>query len=233
MIDPATGRFDWMEWIPGPPDRVYQGRNTMEFYIPHDMVGYYNGGGLPGVMLDPNRRASWPYTIGETTAKQHYPIWACTWTSGSEAWNRRGIAPETSRTARPLRPSDQAEKLTPIQTAMHYRAIQDILDYRVRIGLPPIKYLRSLGTIKEHNEVSPVATQCPSGRMQPLYDFLEPPEDDMTPAQVQAMIDASLVPVKAQLDSLNKAIMDREYLRELASGPIADVRSAIAKLEES
>mgnify|MGYP000884967249 FL=1 len=188
MIDPDTGRFDWMEWIPGPPDRVYPGRNTLEFYIPHDMVGYYNGSGPPGVMLDPNRSASWPYTIGETKAFQHYPIWSPCWTSGSEYWNRRGIAPETVRTVRPLQ--DPAEPLTPIQVEMHLRAIHDIEEYRAGIGLPPIVFRRSLGTIKEHREVSPVPTSCPSGRMQPLYDALE--VDDVTPEQVQQMIDAAL-----------------------------------------
>lgn len=188
-IDTVTGRFSWMQWIPGPPERVYPGRNTMEFYIAHDMVGYYNGGSVPGVMLDPSRRASWPWTYGETAAFQHYPVWACTWTSGSEYWNRNGVAPETSRTMRPLQ--DDAEPLTLAQLEMHCRAIADIEEYRQRIGLRPITFRRSLGTIREHREVSPVVTTCPNGRMQPLYDALE---DEMS------------VEDKARLDRLERIV---------------------------
>ena len=43
---------------------------------------------------------------------------------------------------------------------------------------------------------------------------------------------AGVAKLKAQVDSLNEAVMDREGLREIASGPIDVVRDAVAKLEE-
>lgn len=185
-IDLATGRFDWMTWDPGPPERVYPGRNTLEYYIPHDMGGYYRPGSYTP-MRDPARQASWPYTVGEDACYQHYPIWAPCWTSGSEHWNRRGIAPETVRTVRPLRPSDTAEPFTTAQVGFHLLAIADIYEYRARIGLPRIQYARSLGTVKWHSEVSPVVTLCPSGRAEPLAAMLERfREDPMTPEEKQA-----------------------------------------------
>lgn len=219
--------------IPGIPDKQYSQPNTGIGFGCHSVVGsaqaalnrFLSTDRLPNGQYTPAAAASCTFILkknGELI--QMYPVTASTWTSGSRGANTQYIPLELEGGALP----DYSEPMTDAQVATFVLLIRDLETFK------GIKYVPNVNMLQHKQLVAMYgggATACASDRYQRGYDALM--EEDMTAAETQAMIDASLVPVKAQLDSLNKAIMDREYLRELASGPIADVRSAIAKLEES
>ena len=43
MAITPDGWFDWTRQKPGPTDKLYSQRNSVDFYVAHSAVGYYGG----------------------------------------------------------------------------------------------------------------------------------------------------------------------------------------------
>jgi hypothetical protein len=96
----------------------------------------------------------------------------------------------------------------PIEPAQLKSALDLIAEWKIYANDTPER----LRTMWEHKEVatrwSPNAggTLCPSGRYDKLWAKLVKEDTDMTPAEVQALIDASLVSVKAEQAKVSKTL---------------------------
>jgi hypothetical protein len=176
MAISPDGWFDWMRRQPGPLDKVYSERNTVDFYVAHSAVGYY--GGWANRLFSQQRDAAGRYTayaavsahgwIGyDGVCVQHYPLTASCWASGSRTANTRGVAFETEGGA----PGRESEPLTEAQLAALVRILEDIAVWK---GATNAYWRRpsspqDLGaTLYEHRECvrfGSAPTACPSGRI--------------------------------------------------------------------
>lgn len=172
----ADGWIDIARREPGPAWKVYPGRQSGEFVVPHSYEGYHGPGAR---VFDPAAQASWTGTILQSgELAQHYPVWAPVWASGNGNINRRCSAWEFEGT--------NAEPWTDAQLATGLALVTALGDfygreYRRVPWLTPRIPAPSLpapsGWILEHNEVADWegdgGTRCPSGRNSRLYAALE------------------------------------------------------------
>lgn len=193
------GIFDWMEQRPGPSDKVYSERNSVELFIPHSMVGRLNGWysrlfDLTKVLVD----GVWRYTPNAAAsvhgsvllnghAIQHYSVFASCWASGWRPQNVRGNAWEHESEYTAGAP-DESKAFTAAQVATDLRIIADIRDFKARQGIdwkptrPPANdRLNPNHTLYVHNECVRIwgggATACESGRAAPLWAALAHPAE--------------------------------------------------------
>lgn len=170
----ADGFFDWMDRVPGPADKVYSTPNAAMMYLPHSAVGYYPGWAsrlfnlerLPNGRYTPYAAASvhgWLPKMG--TPKQHYPIFASCWASGSFYPNTMGVAFENEGGP----PGNESEPLTDWQVSCNIKAIQELIEFRQwdTVRRPTDQW--DVGAqLYEHNECTrwgSEPTACPSGRI--------------------------------------------------------------------
>lgn len=159
----------WVDWAikrPGPPNKVYEQKNSRRGIVLHSMEGWLTGS--LAELDKPTRQASWTFSLAlDGTLYQHYPLDASIWASGNFKANTSYGALELEGLASmPIDPAQLASL---------------------------IRLLRELGfkdpgsTIREHRQVwnidTPNAgpTACPSARYAPLYAALAAPtpqEDD-------------------------------------------------------
>jgi hypothetical protein len=155
----AAGWFDWAERDPGPEWKVNGGMNGGKGMVPHSAEGYWPH--LRDELWKPARRASW----GASNLKngrfiQHYPVFACTWTSGAGYPNNNFFAFENEGVA--------GEALTPQQTTNIIRCGKDLMARYHWIPTRPINSADKSASLYEHNECvrwGADPTACPSGRI--------------------------------------------------------------------
>lgn len=188
----ADGFFDWAERRPGPANKQYSTRNTMEFFVPHSLEG--TGDGF-GVISSAARQASWCGTVmKDGRLVQFYPVWTSCWASGNAEINTRAAAFEHEGFAG--QPVDPRQVQCDIRILADLKALTGRTYQRVTPvpKSPPLTNPPGVGRIVEHNEVALWATPnagptaCPSGRIQPLYDALSAPqEEEMTKDERERM----------------------------------------------
>ena len=186
MID-ETGWLDWTTKAPGPHDKVYSQRNSIEGFACHSMVGYYPG--ALSRLLSQQRTedgrytayaaASWHFSIRYTgEVMQHYSVWESCWTTGSRKANTMTVASELEGGFNPT-----TEPMTEAQARSWVRIIKDLEAYR---DFPFVVG----ANIRQHKEWVALyggnATACASDRYQKGYDLLE--EDDMTDEELKAAL---------------------------------------------
>ena len=193
----VNGWLDWCEHLPGPADKVYSAKNAGNGLALHSMEGY-GYGGIHGRMnntdRDPDGRytfyaqASWMFSLMvDGTLIQHYPVTASTWTSGNWLANTTlwGIESE-------------GKAGTPLTAAQVKTVLRLWREYEAHTGKFATRE-HPIRTLWEHNEVALWAepnggpTSCPSHRYDPAYaaNAASPiEEDDMTPEQIEALVNA-------------------------------------------
>ncbi len=224
------GYFDFATRDAGPAQKVYQGINSLEFFVGHSMEGWYATGGRSELMKA-ERQASWHGTIltsGEFV--QHYPVTACCWASGNENINRRGFAVEMEGMAgQPATTGQQltAKKLRGELAAHAGRGYPHINAPGGHYTAPLPILSKPDGRFVVHSEVAtwitPNAgpTACPSGR----WDFMwsgvatQPQEEnEMTEAEIRALVDAAIA---HQFPKLLRAAVEGGFTEESAKADIA------------
>jgi hypothetical protein len=170
------GWFDWMQRVPGPPDKRYTQPNAVDFYVAHSAVGYY--GGWASRLFSTARDANGRYTAYAAVSchgwipydgacLQHYPVTASCWASGSREANTRGVAFEIEGGA----PGRESEPLTEAQLGALKRILRDVAAWK---GATNAYWRRPTddrdlhATLYEHRECVRFGsgpTACPSNRI--------------------------------------------------------------------
>ena len=223
-----NGWFDWAIQDPGPEDRILSSLQLpLVLVVHHSMEGVYNYPGGYTALRDPNRKpTAWQWSVErDGQLLQHY---------GAFKHLQHGHA------ANVLGPGGESEgfyyePLTPEQVASWRRIHSDINEYRERKGLPPLTrnperlpQATKRGWV-EHREMAPAynTTQCPSERYAPLWASYE--EDDMTPAEVEAIVNKRLDDVlPAYYRSLTRGYWDRNAPGAYTDPPDPEVVAGIA-----
>ncbi len=204
IIVDSSGWVQQFPSHPGPKDKVYSKRNTGEFIVNHSIVGSVDA--ALGRFMSDQRDASGNYTSYAAASVmfinpkvgmpiQMYPIWASTWTSGGPEANCSMWAVENEGGAQP----NYSEPLNSNQ-------VENLLLIK-QVWEQTKKKTASRATFREHSEVAQQygysPTACPSGRIQPFYDALQ--EDEMTPEEVQAIVDQTINQKLASSQLINSA----------------------------
>lgn len=185
MITP-DGFFDWMTRNPGPADRgAYMGGRptSMECITHHSMEGWM---GSYSAMTDPSRfPTAWHWSVPRTDGmvpEQHYPVFARL--VHGHAANILGPGGESE--------GDKDQPLTDwqIECWLRIHADMEVFAGRKYTRNPIISGISARGLV-EHRQMGPTA--CPSERYAPLWATIAgPKEQDMTPAEVQRIIDTTI-----------------------------------------
>jgi len=209
------GWFDWCERVPGPADKVYSDRNSVKMYLPHSAVGYY--GGWEGRLFSSARDAQGRYTdyaaasvhlwlpqASTEKPKQHYPIWASCWASGSRYPNTMGVAAENEGGFDPTN-----EPLTDWQVECNVRAIRELAALRQWLTVRrPIDENDVGAQLYEHGECirwGSGSTSCPSNRI-PWTTIIQRLEADMATLTYAEFLEFFKKAMKEQkLEPLNDA----------------------------
>lgn len=177
---------------PGHPDKVgysFAGElNPKRGAVDHSAEGFWHGIHL--ALDDPNRRASWQFTVGYDRIEQHYPLLANCW-HGGDVDDDGGVSANIDLVGKehlgvagtPLTPS-QVELSTKLDIWIMEQLGRSV--WQRFDGWDPDDGKTFLAT--EHNEVSDAPTACPSGRIpwdekrRRIEEYFAHPilEDDMT-----------------------------------------------------
>ena len=207
-----NGWLDWTARNGGPLNKVYAEPNVGEGICWHSMEGGYFGS--LAEMMKPERQASWTFSLRlDGQLVQHYPVDESCWASGNFHANTHFWSVELEGTFN-----------MPINTAQMATAKKLIAEWEGHTGQVATRPT----TLLEHREVatrwSPNAggTACPSERYAPLWAALEEQEEDMTRAEVLALLaEKGLmgpgVPTLARLDEfVTKAFVAVQPTRSMA-----------------
>ncbi len=194
----GDGWFDWMDRVPGPPDKVYAKRNTAQIYLPHSAVGYYPGWAsrlfsnertgtcLHGGVHLPLGGDYTSYAAASVTGWipfsgpviQHYSIFDSCWASGSWYPNTNGIAFENEGGA----PGNFMQPLNPYQIEVNTRIALDLQTYHVSRGSTlwvhprrPNSATDLMAQLYEHGECTrwgSSPTACPSERLRNVWPLI-------------------------------------------------------------
>lgn len=186
MITP-DGYFDWAIRDPGPPEKQYSQRNSVQGVIFHSAVGYYAGWQHRLFNMDrlANGRFT-PYAAASVTGMvrydgtlmQNYPIRASCWASGNRVANTNFDAYETEGGA----PGNEHELLRGPQKETQLRIVRETMEYR---QLTEVRRITSLAPgsvipstifwLGEHQECvdrwGGAPTACPSSRI-PWLEYM-------------------------------------------------------------
>lgn len=246
----SDGWVSWAMRLPSHPAKQYLEPNRGIGIACHSVVGELHTGQVPARFLSDQREASDPnrftaYAAASTmfllykdgTLGQCYPVNVSTWTSGGREANTNYMAVELAGGAAP----NYGEPMTDGQVESFVRLVRDLEAFRGISYVPGVNILQHKDLAQKYG-YSPTA--CASDRYQRAWDILASPkqvEESVTPEQVDALVAplrAAIAELKqavadgqAELAKLNAAVMDREYLREIAAGPIAGVRDAVQRLD--
>lgn len=214
----SDGWCDWATRRPGPPAKVFAGRNSCRGLVCHSAEGW-----LPGIFgeLDkPERQASWHFTIALSGSLfQHYPIAASCWASGNFKANSTLIAVECEGT--------KDAPLTDAQAAAMLRLATDV---EAAAG---IKLVRGV-TLWEHNEVAlwetPNAgpTSCPSHRYDAFFEDLRLADEPAPPpTPIRDVLDQQILDY---VDALNTAV---KHFEERVENALAALDDGINRAREA
>lgn len=169
----------WVSWAlrePGPASKVNGGTNGLLGLAWHSAEGFEAG--MKSVLNGP-RRASWHFSnMLDGRLKQHYPVFAQTWTSGSNTPNNNAPGTESEGMA--------GTPLNDLQTANVVRLVKEFEAYTGQQATRDLDAWSKAGLVLvEHRECvrwGSASTACPSDR----YDWpriLAALEDDMATQQ--------------------------------------------------
>jgi hypothetical protein len=201
------GWFDWAQRMPGPPEKVWEGTNTLAGIVFHSAVGSLQG--VVNVVFGPveNQRSVTGVVGYDGRFIQFYPVTACPWANGNRSLNMSllGFEFEGGRDT----PATVSEPLTVQQEDVSVRILRDLAEYK-RV---PVSFWQRPTTLKEHREIS--ATACPSGRI-------------TWPAILQKLASSPSPTSSQQLDAvLAVALQIHEFSLGKAVQPISQERKAV------
>lgn len=192
-----------VRWIP-PVNKQRGTRSTIDGITAHSAVGYR--GGLHSVLSLPDsvRVAGWHFSpLQNGVVEQHYPLNAVLYHAGNYHANLHTVGVEHEGG---YNPAD--EPLTEAQRA----ASVDLFRW---IGIQgQFSLSRSVKgrTLHEHNEVSDIVTQCPSGRI-PWEFYTNEQEEEMNPDYTMVYPGEWLSKVAARV---GVSVEQLVYLNEIA-----------------
>ena len=172
MWAPFATRRDGPAWKVG---YSYQGEGgPKRGDVKHSAEGYW-----PGIYsrLDGPDRASWHFTVGYDRVEQHYPITAFCWHAG-DVDDDGGVAANIDLVGIEHL-GVRGEPLTPYQVEMTTKITRWCADQFLLRTFS--RYPAQDGwTLVEHNQVSDVATACPSARIPwlPILVALTAPQEE-------------------------------------------------------
>lgn len=177
--------------------------------VKHSAEGGWDG--IHAVLADLSRQASWQFSVGYDCIEQHYPYIAHCWHAG-DTDDDGGVAANIDLVG--IEHLGVAgTPLTDYQVAATVQISEWCAEQEGITGFARYPEQAGVWTLAEHNEVSNVATACPSGRI-PWNTILKAlGGDDMTPEEKQMLLDARQDAIEARDRSAeNKA--DIEVLQK-------------------
>ena len=186
----VTWAQNYSAWVPGAQWRHWPAVNSASGLTAHSSEGHLAG--AIGEMNNPAREVamvffveSWAGNENDGKLFQFFPVTTSVFLSSSQWANENTWGVEVGGFA--------GERFTPAAVATIKRLIKELETYNWKVRLRPNFRAIREGPFKnmyEHNEWT--STSCPSHRWDSIWDWLKERENDMTPEEVNALIDARL-----------------------------------------